>query len=340
MRVRKNLTIISLFIIINWTASHSFASASHFSDTKKHWAAVAIEWAISNKITQGYPDGTFKPDSKVSEAEFLVMFIRAYETVPEFDNENRRHWADNYYKIAERLNYPVNGIQNIDNRNKPLTREKVAEILTAADGYNYSGDNAIQYVLGSEYSRGIDSQNITIANFKGNEYLTRAEAVQFIKNAKENGLKELLENPEEPSDPWLLSIMFIPETSLTPTLLTQKILDAVLPLQSSNYQVQYSQYNIIVDDLTNNRIAASFDDYTENALRDNFIRIYDAKNEDDVTLGLVMAKAAGLDITPDIVAKVIEHSETSEYMYEGDNYLVALDQHIYKGSVLILFNDE
>lgn len=333
MRVRTIAIILCLLTIFIGTPSQSYASASYFSDTKNHWASATIQWAVSNKITEGYPDGTFQPNRKVSEAEFLVMFIRAYEIVPEPINEYRRHWTDDYYAIADRLNYPVNGIQNMDMRNKPLIREKVAEILTAADGMNYLGDNAIQYVLGGGYSQGTDPHSITIANFKGNTHLTRAEAVQFIKNAKENGLIKLNENPKEPSD-----ITLLPSV---PSWLTQKILDAVLPSKSSRYQIHYNATNVEVYDVTRHLFVASFGRLEgEGRIRDYMIRIHNAKNEDDVAIGLIMAKAAGLDVTPSIVADVIELTGTSEYIYEGDNYLVVFDQSFYKDSLLIFFDGE
>lgn len=52
------------------------ASAS-FIDTEGHWAAEAIEWAIKNHITEGYPNRTFQPDKPVTEAEFLAMLFRS-----------------------------------------------------------------------------------------------------------------------------------------------------------------------------------------------------------------------------------------------------------------------
>ncbi|MGE6668188.1 S-layer homology domain-containing protein [Paenibacillus xylanexedens] len=48
-------------------------------DIGNHWAAVAIEQAISRGIVNGYQDGNFRPNAPATRAEFIVMLGRAFE---------------------------------------------------------------------------------------------------------------------------------------------------------------------------------------------------------------------------------------------------------------------
>ncbi|MCM3204502.1 5'-nucleotidase C-terminal domain-containing protein [Paenibacillus illinoisensis] len=48
-------------------------------DIGNHWAAAAIEQAISRGIVNGYADGNFRPNASATRAEFAVMLARAFE---------------------------------------------------------------------------------------------------------------------------------------------------------------------------------------------------------------------------------------------------------------------
>lgn len=171
-------------------------TAFAFIDTDKHWSKETVDWGTEKEIVQGYPDGTFKPDNTVTEAEFLAMLLRAYGISAE---GKFSHWADPYYSQAETYNYPVNGAKAIDKRNQPILRTQVAEIIAGTQGVNYTGRDAIHYLLLNGLAKGKDPSNITIANYEGNTSLTRAEAVQFIKNVLETGVAKLQERPKTPS---------------------------------------------------------------------------------------------------------------------------------------------
>jgi hypothetical protein len=46
-----------------------------FSDISGHWAEANIKQAVSGGIVTGYPDGTYRPGSTVTRAEFAVMLM-------------------------------------------------------------------------------------------------------------------------------------------------------------------------------------------------------------------------------------------------------------------------
>lgn len=197
----KKITVSSILTLSLFTSS--IVSAAGFKDMSHHWASNTVEWAVQNGITKGYPDGTFKPNKAVTEAEFLTLLINAYQDT----NKNfvvlktPNHWADSYYNFAKMMNYPTSGFNDFKKRDWLITREKVAEIVVGTQGVNYSGKDAIHYLLKAGLAVGNDPNKVTINNFGGGNTLTRAEAVQFIKNIKSKGKSSLQVRPEQPSAP-------------------------------------------------------------------------------------------------------------------------------------------
>jgi hypothetical protein len=104
--------------------------------SSKHWAYQAIAYCVDGELIKGYPDGTFKPNKKITRAEGVVVIARfagldlaapvyelPYQDVP------GRHWAIgavNAAKNAGLLRY----IKESFYPNKELTRAEVAEILS------------------------------------------------------------------------------------------------------------------------------------------------------------------------------------------------------------------
>ncbi|WP_172195200.1 S-layer homology domain-containing protein [Saccharibacillus qingshengii] len=185
--------LISLAIAVALTSTTSaFAAAKSFTDVPANsWSYSVINWSTQQAIAKGYPNGTFKPDKTVSEEEFLSMLIRAYGDVP--DTTNPPYWSSKYYTKAKSLNYPVS-----TQRTAVITRTKVAEIVAGTQGKNYSGTNAIKYMLANGLASG--KSGSTVAGYQGSDSLTRAEAVAFIKRVIDNRASdELLPRPSKPS---------------------------------------------------------------------------------------------------------------------------------------------
>lgn len=186
---KKALIGLSIAATLMGTAS---AYAASFKDVKEtHWAYSAVEWGVSKGIATGYGDGNFKPGSSVTAEEFLSMLIRSYNGKLE---ANGGRWSDPYYAIAGQNNYPVG-----TNRNAKITRQAVAEIIAGTQGKNFTGDNAIKYMLVNGLAGGKTSN--TVDGYKGKDTLTRAEALVFIKNVLDKtGNTDLQTRPTTPSD--------------------------------------------------------------------------------------------------------------------------------------------
>jgi S1-C subfamily serine protease len=200
--MKKFYALIWAFLIAASTTFSPVSAAlpSPYKDVPpNHWANAAITWAKAKKMVHGYPDGTFRPDKLVSEAEFIVMLLEAYKPAELQTFKKVNHWADPYYGFSQKYNYPLTGYTVKTNRDKYINRERVAEIIAGIDGVNYTGSNAIQYILAKKYAAGKTSGAPTIASYKGGDYLKRSEAVQFIKVTQEKGLTTLKARPIKPT---------------------------------------------------------------------------------------------------------------------------------------------
>jgi len=73
-----------------------------FSDVGGHWAETVIRKAAELNLVQGYSDGTFHPDGKITRAEFAAMLNRATkQTTDTAEAENLLTGLQNHWSQAE-----------------------------------------------------------------------------------------------------------------------------------------------------------------------------------------------------------------------------------------------
>lgn len=69
-------------------------------DTKTNWAKTSIDTLVSRGVITGYPDGSFKPDTSVTRAEFAKVVVKAMKlplmTTAKFSDMPKWHWANAY----------------------------------------------------------------------------------------------------------------------------------------------------------------------------------------------------------------------------------------------------
>lgn len=284
------------------------AASIKFSDFKSsHWAYQTILQMVEQKVVGGYPNGTFKPDKQVTEAEFLKMLVFAFvddKDIPQVQSGG--HWAENVYLYAEQKHYRVSN--DIKGRDKVINRAKVAELVSATQGVNYVGNDAIRYLLGEGLSNGRSSK--TISGYEGQASLTRAEAVAFIANLKDKGVKELKEMPAQPSDKSSLKdILYKPNTTkpvANPTTNPMLVLDRV---KDDLEKLGFSEYKEA-------RTENAFDFTTKDGDYIHFTGLGDAyqvmntKNSDQILKGiLAILKETGIQDDNGIIAKTFKNAK-------------------------------
>lgn len=78
-----------------------------FKDIKKHWSKKEIEVAQKMELISGYEDGTVRPDSNITRAEFVMMVSRALDITPvenaSIFSDIKNHWAKGYINALNML---------------------------------------------------------------------------------------------------------------------------------------------------------------------------------------------------------------------------------------------
>jgi len=190
----KRYLIISLLIIILVLVATSEAVAANadFTDIGDHWSEKAVLLSSSRGMVNGYPDGSFKPDSKITRAETVHFLINALqldeqrlvldEVASPFNDVPGFHWAKSDLLLAREIGL-VTGYGDGDFKAaESLTRQELAAMLIRA--LEFLGDTDKQTVpLNFIDQAGIEPW--------ARNYVARAVAKGLINGYPDGSLKPL-----------------------------------------------------------------------------------------------------------------------------------------------------
>ncbi len=199
---------------------------------QNHWAYEAVTFLTDKKIVVGYPDGLYRPDQKVTRAEFATMTLKAlglYEkdTDQIFDYVDiKDHWANRNIQVASYYGLVKGYPGGYFYPNNDVTRmEALAVVLSALSPENIDSEQAKHFVsIYKDYSdipnwaliKAGQAQMLgLIYNTPGHETTlepmrpaTRGELARFIFNMMEavktipsEKIKEELPPPPKPAEP-------------------------------------------------------------------------------------------------------------------------------------------
>ena len=99
-----------------------------YRDLATHWAREYVLPLSESGVFQGYADGTFKPDNKITVAEFIkiVMAALGEEVTPGVDSD----WYLPYVQRAEGKGIVIQG--EFKEYNRPITRGEIARMVVRA----------------------------------------------------------------------------------------------------------------------------------------------------------------------------------------------------------------
>ena len=184
-------------------------SAPVEKDYEGHWAQATIEKWLNEGRVSGYPDGSYKPDNKVTRAEFVKMVngIIDYSKVSDikFNDVPESEWYYKDVRIAQSTGYISGYSLSEFGPNDYITREQAASILArvqylknnSAGTDKFSDNNSLSSwaveAVGATSEAGFISGYVD-GSFRPQKSLTRAEAITMLDNVLVNGKNKVVYN--------------------------------------------------------------------------------------------------------------------------------------------------
>ncbi len=188
--MRSRFGLWAIFLVINILLFHaqvySANDAVFFSDVSEKWQQAAIQATLDQGIVKEYPDGTFRPNQKVTEAEFAEM-ITKFAAESAVDALPGDHWAQPYYDVMAQYEMPLGGYANILCRDRPITRGLAARVIARLYGYDLNVADAVAFMYANNLASGRNEVK-DFESYGAFDLLTRVEAA-VIFNAMEPNKK-------------------------------------------------------------------------------------------------------------------------------------------------------
>ncbi|SCZ76046.1 S-layer homology domain-containing protein [Acidaminobacter hydrogenoformans] len=129
----RKITIMSILCMLLSLSVPIVANAQTPSDIADHWAKAEIEDWIAKGYISGYLDGSFKPNSDISRAEFISMINKSYGYTAlapiSFSDVKPSSWYYEAVAIAASAGY-ISGYTDGTMRPEiPISREEAAAII-------------------------------------------------------------------------------------------------------------------------------------------------------------------------------------------------------------------
>lgn len=131
---KKLLCMILVFMLFMPMFNIEAVENNEFSDIVGHWSEQEIEKWIEAGLTNGYTDGTFRPNNFVTRAEFIALVNRAINTPYtgefSFSDVSVDDWYYNYVNKAFATKYITEDGSGFFRPNESITRQEVALIIS------------------------------------------------------------------------------------------------------------------------------------------------------------------------------------------------------------------
>ncbi|OXM82467.1 S-layer homology domain-containing protein [Paenibacillus rigui] len=115
--------------------AQSSAFAVNLSDIQGHWAETAVIQLVKQGAITGYPDNTYKPNDRITRAEFVTIIVNAFGLKAQNSKsfaDTTKHWAQSAISTASSLGIADGYSENTFGPDDWITREQMATILIRA----------------------------------------------------------------------------------------------------------------------------------------------------------------------------------------------------------------
>lgn len=186
----KNVVITSLLSGVMMTSMPIYAAKTDTKDVANDfWAKKQITWTYNKNYLSGYPDGTFKPQENMTNAEFISLVIRilSNDTKLDVNKANEKMWYSKFLTKAEELGL-ISSAANIE-PNAKITRDEAFRLLAFA--YSVKGNIATldqftdkDLVKNKEAAAGLLEKKVVSGypdkTLRPNNLITRAEVSNLV----------------------------------------------------------------------------------------------------------------------------------------------------------------
>lgn len=191
------LNVSDAIEINNTIQMHIESTINSFKDiSSNEWYISKVAKLVALGGINGYEDGTFRPNNTITQGEFIKIVVAVFNG-EEAPVATGQHWAMNYIKKAQELNYIDAEEYKAADLDKPITRYQMSKIVVrvaSSRGESFKSDiqdyvyqikdyQAVPAEYSSEvlkaFTQGIIT-GYTDGEFKGRQGLTRAEASTVI----------------------------------------------------------------------------------------------------------------------------------------------------------------
>ncbi len=113
-----------------------------FSDIQSYWGQECISQMAPRKLVTGYPDGSFRPNSTITRAEFAVLMLNAFPDAPvkrsgtTFKDVPANHWANKAIQDAYRRGFFSGYPGGLFQPSQPIPRVQAIGVLAGALNYS------------------------------------------------------------------------------------------------------------------------------------------------------------------------------------------------------------
>ena len=131
-----------------------------FSDVPvNHWANGYINYAASLNFVNGYPGGTFRPDSNITYAEIIKIMVMVNGDVPNVTGYTGAYWATPYITKAIEVGIMEGVVIPNNDYNAAATREKVFELVYNTVMLTIQADREVYEAIVTENARVADLED-------------------------------------------------------------------------------------------------------------------------------------------------------------------------------------
>jgi hypothetical protein len=177
------------------------APAASFTDVPSSlWSAAVVERALKMGIVTGYADGSYRPDDKVTRAEFAAMVMKAFGLTGASGasfSDTAGHWASSAIAALQAEGI-ISGYKDGTFRpDQEISRAEMVAMLARLTTYVPAASNSFSDTTGSwaaEPIHAFAAAGIVSGKgsglFKPNESTSRAESVEMIVRLLDTLLSE------------------------------------------------------------------------------------------------------------------------------------------------------